>query len=198
MFDQIKSNLEKKGYAVRCFETAADASDYLAGELKGKTIGFGGSMTLKEMGLFEQLSEENQVYWHWNAGASAPDTIGGAASAEIYFSSANGIAETGEIVNIDGTGNRVASTIFGHQKVIFVIGKNKIAPDLQGAIDRARNIAAPLNAKRLSRNTPCAANADRCYDCNSAERICAVLSVFYKKPGGCAYEIILIDEELGF
>ena len=80
----------------------------------------------------------------------------------------------------------------------LVVGKNKIAPTLEAAIYRARNIAGPLNAKRLKRKTPCALNADRCYDCNSPERICRNLSVLWEKPTGAEYEIILIDEELGY
>lgn len=199
-FDKIKVNLEKKGYAVRCFQTAAEASIYLVEELAGKTVGFGGSMTLKEMGLYEKLGASSTVYWHWNPGESLPDAMGGAARAEVYLSSANGISEDGQIVNIDGTGNRVAATIFGHRKVIFVIGKNKIAPTPEAAIERARNIAAPLNARRLARKTPCASEAGKqeCVDCAAVERICSVLSVFYRKPGGADYEVILIDEDLGF
>ncbi|MDO4753988.1 MAG: lactate utilization protein, partial [Bacillota bacterium] len=175
-----------------------EATRYLIEELKGKTVGFGGSMTVKEMGLFEQLGQASHVFWHWNPRNSAPNTLGGAAAAEVYISSANGIAETGEIINIDGTGNRVAATIYGHKKVIFVIGKNKITPTVETAIDRARNVAAPLNARRLARKTPCSSEADQCFDCESVERICSVLSLFYKKPGGSEYEIILINEDLGF
>lgn len=197
-FSKIKNSLEKKGYAVHCFKTADEASAHLVEELKGKTVGFGGSMTLKEMGLFERLSAASKVYWHWNPGESLPNTMGGAALSEVYLSSANGISEDGQIVNIDGTGNRVAATIYGHKKVIFVIGRNKITPTVEAAIDRARNIAAPLNARRLFRKTPCASESEQCFDCEATERICSVLSVFYKKPGGAEYEVILIDEDLGF
>ena len=118
--------------------------------------------------------------------------------ADIYISSVNGISENGEIVNIDNTGNRVAAISYGPKKVYLVVGKNKIAPTLEAAIYRARNIAGPLNAKRLKRKTPCALNADRCYDCNSPERICRNLSVLWDKPTGAEYEIILINEELGY
>lgn len=197
-FTNITEHLEKKGYRVFVFQTAKEASDFLVSELAGKSIGFGGSMTIREMGLFESLSSVSDVYWHWNPQKGTPDTVGGAADAEIYISSANAISESGEIVNIDGTGNRVASTIFGHERVIFLIGKNKIAKTLNAAMDRARNVAAPQNARRLGRNTPCAVRADKCYDCDSAERICSVLSVFFKKPGSGAYDVVLIDEALGY
>jgi len=110
----------------------------------------------------------------------------------------NGIAETGEIVNIDNTGNRVAATLYGHKKVYLVAGLNKVAPDLSGAIDRARNIAAPPNAKRLGKKTPCAVKGDRCYDCKSPERICRTLNVLWERPTGSVYEVILINENLGY
>lgn len=198
MFEVVKENLEKKGYKVSCFETAEDAASYLLTELKGKSIGFGGSMTINEMRLFEKLGKENRVSWHWKQTETGMAPAEEAARAEIYFSSANALAETGEIVNIDGTGNRVGSTIFGHKKVYFVLGKNKLAANAHAAIDRARNVAAPKNAQRLARKTPCAAKADRCYDCDSPERICAVTSVFYRAPKGSQYEVILINQDLGF
>ena len=121
-----------------------------------------------------------------------------ASKAEIYISSVNGISEQGEIINIDNTGNRVAAISFGPSKVYLVLGSNKVTKDFESAMSRARNIAAPLNAKRLNRKTPCAVQADRCYDCNSPERICRNLSVLWSKPTGAEYEIILIDEKLGY
>ena len=107
------------------------------------------------------------------------------------------MAETGEILNIDGTGNRVASTLYGHNKVYFIIGINKIAPDFESALWRARNIAAPKNAQRLNRNTPCAVKGDRCYDCKSPDRICRGLTVLWGPMMGMETEIVLIDEPLG-
>lgn len=114
------------------------------------------------------------------------------------MSSVNGIAETGEIINIDGNCNRVAGTLFGHEKVYLVAGSNKIEADYEKALYRARNIAAPLNAKRLNRNTPCAVSGDKCYNCKSPERICKGLTVLWQMPSGREYEVILIDEKLGY
>ena len=127
-----------------------------------------------------------------------PETRTAASQAEIYISSVNGISEQGEIVNIDGTGNRVAAISYGPSKVYLVVGANKVASDYESALFRARNVAAPLNAKRLNRKTPCAANADKCYDCTSPERICRNLSVLWTKPSGAEYEVILIKESLGY
>ncbi len=197
----LKENLIKMGYTVSVFETKEDATEYLKNTVKNKTIGIGGSITAKEMKLSEALRENNEIIWHWESGErSAEEALRDAQFTEVYFSSVNAISEAGEIVNIDGTCNRIASTLYGHKKVYFLIGENKIEDTLDKAIFRARNTAAPLNAKRLKKNTPCAKNTkeNKCYNCSSPERICAALTVFWKKPRGQEYEIILINEKLGY
>ena len=196
----LQANLEKLGYTVSVFERKEDATDYLSSSISGKTVGFGGSVTLSQMNLYENLAAKNSVFWHLKMkdGQNVMQVRKDASNAQIYITSANAISLNGEIVNIDNTGNRVAAATFGCDKVYFVIGKNKIAPNLEQAIVRARNVASPLNAKRLGLKTPCALNADKCYDCNSPQRICRNLSVFWKKPTGSEYEVILIKENLGF
>ncbi len=200
--NSLKENLSKLGYAVSVFDKKEDATEYLKEKIKNTTVGLGGSITAKEMGLSEALGENNEVIWHWfpRNGKSAAEELLAAGNTEIYISSVNGIAVSGEIVNIDGTCNRIASTLYGHKKVYFVIGENKISDTLDAAIYRARNTAAPLNAKRLGKNTPCAKSKDenKCYNCASAERICAALSVFWQKPKGQEYEVIIIKESLGY
>ena len=149
--------------------------------------------SIQAMGLSERLSKHNEVIWHWEGGE-----LRRAMLADVYLTSVNGLAETGEIVNIDGNCNRVAASMFGPKRVYYVVGINKIAPDFEKALWRARNVAAPKNAQRLGKNTPCAAKADRCYDCNSPERICRGLSVLWRKPTGFEQaEVVLIGEELG-
>ncbi len=199
-FTKLQKNLEALGYFVKVFENKEQAGNYLADVLHDKTIGMGGSVTIQEMNLYEKLREHNTVLWHLRleAGQDVLKVRKDASNAEIYITSANAISENGEIVNIDNTGNRVAAATFGCEKVYFVIGENKVAPDLECAIFRARNIASPLNAKRLGLKTPCAVKADKCYDCDSPQRICRNLSVFWKKPTGCPYEILLIKENLGY
>ncbi len=199
-FTNIKKNLEALEYTVSCFETAAEASEYLTGAIQNTTVGFGGSMTLKELGLYEKLGETNKVYWHWILpdGMTQDDARAHARNTEVYLSSANGIAETGEIVNIDGNGNRVAETLFGHKKVYIIVGKNKIAPDYDGALWHARNVASPKNAQRMQKKTPCAVKGDKCYDCKSPDRICRGLVVLWKKPMAAEYEVVLINEDLGY
>ena len=191
--ERLKQSLEAEGFSVSLFATAAQAADYLDAALDGKTIGIGGSVTIQEMGLAERLGSHNTVLWHW-----AGSTTQAAAGAQVYLTSVNGAAETGELINIDGTGNRVASGLFGHEKVYFIVGRNKVAPDYDAALWRARNIAAPKNAQRLGRHTPCAAKGDRCYDCKSPERICRALVVYWEKPNSMDMEVVLVDEDLGY
>lgn len=199
-FETVKQNLLARGYAVSCFDTAKQAADYLNDAIDQKTVGMGGSVTLGQMNLYDLLSTHNEVYDHARLSEGQPprDIFPLAAQAQIYLSSVNGLAETGEIVNIDGNCNRISAACFGHEKIYFVVGKNKLAPDYESALWRARNVAAPKNAKRLGKNTPCAKAADRCYNCNSPERICRALSVFWERPRACEFEIVLIDEELGY
>jgi len=200
MFTKVAENLKNLGYQVTVFDTKEQAADYLCGQIKDTTVAFGGSMTLREMGLYERLSEANTVHWHWQPQGdnTVPQTRMLARDAEIYLASVNGLAETGEIINIDGSGNRVAETIFGHKKVYFVVGKNKLAEDYDKALWRARNIAAPKNAFRLKAKTPCAEMGDQCYNCSSPARICRALSVLWCAPTGSQYEVVLVKETLGY
>ena len=198
-FEALKQRLESNGFTVSVFATGAEAADYLDREIDGKTIGIGGSMTIAQLGLPDRLAAHNTLHSHWYTGDNPEEAIRQAMTTDTYLLSANAIAEnTGEILNIDGSGNRVSSSLFGHKKVYIVAGKNKISPDYESALFRLRNVVAPKNAQRLKRNTPCAVNADKCYNCNSPERICNALVVFYKKIRSMDMEVILIDEELGY
>lgn len=193
-FTKVEQALRQRGYTVHVFETGAEAADYLNGAIDGVSVGIGGSVTVQQLGLYDRLAQHNQVYWHWQGG---PEQRAKAAEADVYLTSANGLAETGEILNIDGAGNRVASTLYGHKKVYFVIGANKLAPTRDEALWRARNIAAPRNAQRLGKKTPCAVKGDKCYDCKSPDRICRGLVELWGPMMGMEMEVILIGEDLG-
>lgn len=196
-YEALRNLLERRGYRTSFFPTAAQAVDYLDGKLDGMSIGFGGSQTVRDIGLFERLASHNTCIWHWDKERNVQPKE--ATDAQVYICSVNGLAETGEVINIDGGGNRVASTLFGHEKVYLIVGRNKIAPDYDAALWRARNIAGPLNARRLNKKTPCAVGEPKCHDCRSPERICAALVVFWEKPSlSGEMEIVLVDEELGF
>ena len=194
-FTKVQKNLEARGYTVKAFATAAEAADYLDGAIDGKTVGFGGSATLDVLGIYDQLESHNTVIWHWKQEGHAARKA--ALQPQVSLTSANALAETGEIVNIDGTGNRVSATLFGHEKVIFVIGRNKLTATYEAAVDRARNVAAPQRARQLGKKTPCAVKADRCYDCRSPERICRGMVTLWGPMLGMAGEILLVDEDLG-
>ena len=196
-FDHLREKLEKNGFAVSVFATGEEAAAYLNEQIDQRTVGMGGSMTIAELGLRESL--HNVVFSHGFTPAPPAQVQQLAAGAEVYLLSANGIAgDTGEILNIDGTGNRVSSSLYGHRKVYLLAGRNKISPNFHSALQRVRNVVAPKNAQRLGRKTPCAAKGDRCYDCDSPERICRGLVVLYKKMGSMDMEVVLVDQELGY
>lgn len=191
---KLLANFKNHGFTAKYFDTTAEAGAYLADELKGEIIGFGGSVTLRDMELYDLLSKENTVCWHWKNPADATRF----SEFTAYVTSANAVSETGELVNIDATGNRVASSLYGGKKLYFVCGVNKMTPDLPAAIDRARNVAAPANAKRLNRKTPCVVTG-KCHDCSSPERICRGMVIHMRPMNGFERtEVIIVGENLGF
>ena len=195
--EKTGKNLEGRGFRVHRFASGTEAAEFLVQTLHGTSIGIGGSVTIDTLGVYDRLCGSNEVFWHWKN--HAPETRERAGKAETYLCSANGVSENGEIVNIDGFGNRVAGTIYGPERVFLVVGRNKIAPDLTGAIDRTRNIAAPLNARRLNRHTPCAVGEPRCHDCRSPEKVCGVMTVFFMPPTSIKeFHVIFVDEDLGY
>lgn len=195
---ETMENLKKNGFQVTYFDTAAEAADYLVSSLSGKTIGIGGSMTVAALNVYDRLREQNTVYWHHCQ--PAEEARANARNAQVYITSANGIAQTGEIVNIDGHGNRVAEMFCWHEKVLIVSGINKIQENLEKALWRARNVAAPLNARRLNRKTPCALSEPmQCHDCHSPQRICRGIAILAQPcTGNDGTEVVLIGESLGF
>lgn len=197
-WEKLEESLRQNGFEVIRFASGKEAADYLNAEIDGKTVGIGGSVTIQELGLYESLGAHNEVFWHWDE-KQAPGVLDRAAGAEIYLTSVNGLAETGEIINIDGNGNRLASTLYGHQQVYFVVGANKVAEDFDAALWRARNIAGPKNAVRLHKKTPCAVKGDKCYNCKSPERICGAMLTFWRRPKSIPQaKVILVEEELGY
>lgn len=200
LIDELKKNLIKRHFDVSVFETGDEAVAYLKEQIQNTTVGIGGSMTVQQLNLFDVLSETNEVSWHWRIpeGMNTVEVRKKENTADHYICSVNGAAATGELINIDGTGNRIADENWGHSKVWLIVGKNKIAPDFEKALWRARNVAAPKNARRLHRKTPCAVKGDRCYDCASPERICNSLSVLWNKPYSQDYEVVIVDEDLGY
>lgn len=195
--NRLCKNLEKRGFTPHVFADRAAAGEWLLSRIRDTTVGIGGSCTVEELGIYDRLLETNEVYWHWKR--SEPDTRTLANASKVYLTSANGVSETGELVNIDGAGNRVSATLWGPETVYIIVGQNKVEPDLHKAIERARNVAAPLNARRLGMKTPCTVGELRCHDCASPDRICRGLVILMGKPmpqKEC--HVLLVEEDLGY
>jgi hypothetical protein len=167
----------------------------------GQKIGVGGSVTIRGLGILEKLGSQGYaIYDHWKPGLSTENTLEirkSQMTSDLFLTSANAITLNGELVNIDGIGNRVNSMIFGPGKVILVAGYNKVVDDVQEGIKRIKNVAAPLNARRLNIDVPCA-KVGKCVDCNSPNRICRVIVIHERKPSWTDILVILVGEELGF
>ena len=146
--------LERNKFVVHYFETGTEAVRYLKNRIQNKRVAIGDSHTLLELNVHDALSEVNENITDIQRplpGESFRDTALRTMGRDVFLTSVNALAQTGEMVNIDGTGNRVAASLFGSQEVFFVLGINKITPDLASAIYRARNVAAPLNSKKIKR-----------------------------------------------
>lgn len=188
-------NLKLRGFSVQHFATGAEAAAYLNEQVDGCSVGIGGCKTADQLGLFNSLSQHNTVYWHWRV--PGPETLDKAWHAQVYLSSANAITEDGQILNIDGNGNRISALSYGQKRVYILASVNKICPDFESALDRARNVAAVTNVKRFpDMKTPCKLD-DKCHDCRVPNRGCKGLLVLWGPMGGMSTEIVLIDEQLG-
>jgi len=164
-------------------------------------VGVGGSITIRELGILDQLKAKgNIVYDHWAPGLSKEETLQirkDQMTSDLFLSSVNAITMNGELLNIDAGGNRVNATNFGPVKVVLVAGYNKIVEDVQDAIKRIKDVAAPINARRLNIDVPCA-KLGKCVDCNSPYRICRVIMIHERRPFLTDILVILVGEELGY
>ena len=187
-------NLELRGFGVKHFASAQEAADYLTGAIKNCSVGIGGSQTIDALGIYDTLTESCEVYWHWKT----PGVQTQAASTDVYLSSANAITADGQILNIDGRGNRLAAMVYGIGKTVYIVaGTNKICPDFDSALSRARNTAAVQNMQRFDGDQPCH-ELGRCVDCRSKSRGCNALLVLWGQMMDMAkVEVVLIDEPLG-
>lgn len=192
--------LESKGFhTVEC-PTAEAAKKWCLDQINaGESVGSGGSMTLNAMEILPALAENGAViHSHWNCPPEkVREVVKEAAFADFYLSSANAITENGEIYNVDGRGNRVAAITFGPKKVFIFAGKNKVVKDVPAAIERVEKVAAPPNATRLNRKTPCVKTGE-CMNCSSPDRVCKIYSLITHCPIGADITVIFIDENLGY
>ncbi len=196
-------NLEKKGYKALYVATADKAKDSVMELIpEGASVGIPGSVTIRELGLLEELEKRgNKVVHHWDpslAGRERLKRLSDELLCDVFLTSANAITIDGTIVNIDGNGNRVAGMAWAMGKIIYVIGMNKVCPgDVDAAIARVKNFATPPNAMRLNIKTPCA-SLGYCIDCDSPERVCRAMLVLERAPSGRECHVILVGETLGF
>ena len=197
----VVKNLQGRGFDACYCRSGEEAREKALEWIKeGSSVAWGGSMTIRDIGLTEAVNKGNyQAIDRDKAGTpeekqkAAMDAL----SADYFLTSANGVSEDGQLVNVDGNGNRVAAIVFGPKYVIVVAGMNKVVRTAEDAMVRARTVAAPLNQQRFSKNTPCTLTGV-CGDCKSPECICnQLLTTRNCRPAG-RIKVILVGEELGY
>lgn len=165
------------------------------------TVGLGGSTTVQQTGLLTALREGNyRLFDQYEDGISGEENIRrrrAGLTAEYFITGTNAITEKGELVNVDGFGNRIAAITFGPKKVILLVGRNKIVKNIEEGFKRIREYVAPRNAKRFGVDTPCVKDG-KCHDCDHPQRICNIYSVIRRQSQKGRITVILIDAELGF
>ena len=179
--------LKRRGFEAVCVATRQEALELVMAEAaNAQSVGWGGSESVKEIGAREALvAAGKEIRDHQTA-------------LDLFLLSANALTADGVIVNIDGTGNRVAASIFGPKRVVYVVGRNKVVNGgLLEAIARAKRCACPPNCRRLNKKTPCA-ETGVCADCSSPDRICKVTAFFDRAPTHTPTKVILVDEDLGY
>lgn len=200
--EEILKALSNRGFNPLYTMTKDEACDAILNLIPStSSIGIPGSVTIRELGLIEKLQERgNTVYQHWKSNVTEATDQNHRrleGRADYYITSANALTVHGDIINIDGVGNRVADMVFGPTHVIFVIGMNKLVCTIEQGLQRSREIAAVMNARRVNADTPCA-KTGICTDCNAPRRICRVTTIIQYKPFQTEMTVMLINENLGF
>jgi len=200
--EKVVKSLEKNNFQAYYVANRAAAIEKVHSLIPaGATVGVGGSWTLKEMGIPEQLEKQgHEVYDHNKPGLPMDESMALRRKellCDVFISGTNAITLDGQIVNTDGFGNRVAAMSFGPKKVVVVVGVNKIVSDLDAAMERIETYAAPINNKRLDRPNPCTVTGT-CMDCQGPTRICNMTSILHKRPPAIDFHVVIVGEELGF
>jgi hypothetical protein len=202
MAEQCAKSLKSHGFDAHFVQSPEEARELVLKMVSGyESFGFGGSDTTRTLGLIDELKARNKaVYDHWQQGLTNEEDLEirlQQGRCDCFLCSANAISVTGEVVNVDGIGNRVNAMTFGPKKVVIVAGMNKVTPDLESALGRVREIAGPMRAKSLGMETPCA-ETGVCSDCNSPQRICRITTILHRKPLQTDVSVILVNQALGF
>lgn len=191
--------LQKHGFQVQILDTGADAKEAALALIGTGSVGFGGSMTVSDLGIYETLQKRgNKLYWHWKVPPEERAALfPPAAAADTYICSTNAILESGALLNIDGNANRVAAMVSGPKQLVVIAGQNKLCGDYEDALQRIKREACPPNAKRLGLQTPCGVTG-KCTDCTSPQRFCNA-TVLLERPAGVKnIHILLVKEDLGY
>ncbi|TFG81819.1 MAG: lactate utilization protein [Spirochaetales bacterium] len=194
--------LKKNGFQAEYVATAAEAAKKVASFFKkGATVGFGGSMTVKTLGLQEVAAATGCEILDHNVPGLAPDAkltiLRRQLTCDLFVSGSNAVTLEGEIVNVDGNGNRVAALTFGPVKTVVIMGANKLVRDLDEAFTRIELYASPMNNKRLDKTNPCV-KTGTCMDCDGDTRICRVYQILRKRPSLSDFTVIVVGENLGY
>ena len=195
-------NLKKHLFDAHLVATIGEARQLVMKMVSGyESFGFGGSDTTRALNIISELKDQNKtVYDHWEPELSAEayqQLRLSQGRCDCFLCSANAVAASGEIVNVDGIGNRTSAMMFGPKKVIIVAGMNKVVHNLEAALDRVRKVAGPMRAKSLNMKTPCV-ETGICADCDSPQRICRITAILHRKPMLTDVSVVLIKEEVGF
>ena len=181
-------------YAASKEEALAKALELIP---KGSSVTMGGAMSAREIGLVDALKDGDYNFIDRDNYEDKRAAMLAAYDADVFLSSANAMTEDGILVNIDGNSNRVSAIAQGPKKVLFIVGMNKVCDDIDGAMKRARNVAAPINAQRFGLDTPCAKTGS-CMNCKSPDTICCqFLITRYSRHDGRIH-VILVNDNLGF
>ncbi len=201
----VKNALESNHFRVYLAGDVQEAKRIVVQEILpetgAKSVSWGGSTTLVNMGLLDDLKnlEGIEAIDTFDKNVSPEERLERRRQAllvDLFITGTNAVTESGKLVNLDMFGNRVAAITFGPRNVVLLVGCNKIVPDLEEAMLRVKNYTAPLNAMRLSKNTPCA-RTSYCEDCNSPDRICNTWTVTEKSFPAGRIKVVLIQEDLG-
>ena len=200
--NRVLEALKKNFFDAVYFPDAGKAAEYIMGFVQsGMTVGFGGSMTVKGMGIQDKVKGKGGVVLdHGVAGLTHEESLAirrKQLTCDLFLSGINAITLDGWLVNVDGAGNRVAAMTFGPQKVIAVAGTNKIRKDLNTALERIELLASPMNNKRLNYQNPCV-KTGVCMDCQGESRICNIYSILKRKPRATNFTVVLIGESMGY
>lgn len=200
-FKKLEENFKLRNIEVEYFESLEDVKSHILDMVPiESTIGIGHSATLQKMNITNSLLERGNIVYDKELAKNrdeCKELKRKALTTDWYITGSNAISVDGRIVNVDHSGNRVASITFGPDKVIIVVGKNKIVDSVDEAIRRVKNVACPLNAKRAGFNPPCV-TLNRCVDCVSKERVCNSLSIIEGQSDCNRIKVFIVNEECGF